>query len=221
MQHFSTIIFDLDGTLSNPTVGIRNSFVYAFTKMRFDFDIDRHFSELIGPPLHSIFNSLSGWDSKDTEQAVLFFREYYGSKGIYENRIYDGIPELLASLRSAGNQLYVATSKFEKYALAVLHYHGIYQYFEKVAGAPYKGDGAGKSQLVESILITLPGIPLEEVVMVGDTKYDMQAAKDNELISVGVLYGFGSETELIESGAGSIVRSVRDLKELLLHFPGH
>lgn len=209
------IIFDLDGTLSDPAEGIRNSFRYAFQKMNTKFDIESRLSELVGPPLHSIFTDVLGWDENDTERGVRLFREYYGTKGVFENQIYSGIPELLKEMKDKGKTLYVATSKLEKYAVQVLEYHSILHHFEKVSGASYKGVGAEKTGIVQTILTNVPKNKLEGVIMVGDKKFDIAAASACGISSVGVLYGFGSERELLEAGAERIVSSVRELQELL------
>lgn len=215
-MQFTQIIFDLDGTISDPDKGIRNSLQYALQKINIDLDIRKVFSEFIGPPLHDGFQDGLGLNEQQTEQAVLFFREYYGSKGVYENTIYPGITELLKKLKQEGFKVHLATSKLEKYAMKVLELHEILEYFSIISGASYKGKGAGKSFLIQQVLDKYRTVSQEEFLMIGDKSFDILGAKSSGIKSAGVLYGYGTYQELASAGADYLIRTVAELTSFLL-----
>jgi phosphoglycolate phosphatase len=213
-MQFTQIIFDLDGTLSDPHRGIRNSLEYALDKLGIEARIERNYSGFIGPPLHEGFQNLFGLSVEDTERAVYYFREYYGTKGLYENKLYAGIRELLKRIKEQGFGIHLATSKLEKYAIKVLEYHTIHDYFTVISGAAYKGKGAEKSALIKKILEKTE-INREHFLMVGDKKYDVLGAKKTGVKSLGVLYGFGSKDELEKAGVDYLVNTVDELTNFL------
>lgn len=210
MDQYRLYIFDLDGTLSDPSEGIRNSFTHAFNEMGIQVDIENRFHEIVGPPLHSIFSDTLGFDEQDTEQAVSLFREYYGEKGVYENVLYPGVAEVLSELQERGKTLAVATSKYEKYAHRVLEYHKLTSFFNIVEGASYRGPGAGKAGLIANVL-KRAGVNGNNfrALMIGDRKFDIDGAAEMGIDSAGVLYGFGSENEL--SDATYLLRNLNEL----------
>lgn len=215
-MQFTQIIFDLDGTLSDPVEGIRNSLEYAMKKLGIPSETDDLIRQYIGPPLHEIFQSGLGLDPEQTEEGVCYFREYYGSKGLYENILYPGIDRLLAKIKQQGAEIHLATSKLEKYALQVLEFHKIRKYFSVIAGATYKGSGAGKSNLIRQVLEKRAQFPPDTFLMVGDTPYDILGAKSAGIKSMGVLYGFGTEQELNRARPNYLIGSVIDLERFLL-----
>jgi phosphoglycolate phosphatase len=195
---YKHIIFDLDGTLSDPREGVNNAYYYAAAKLNLkvpDMDI---LSTLIGPPLQKGFADVFGLQGKEIDEAVRAFREYYGERGLFENKLYEGIIELLEELSQTGTPVYVATSKYEAYAKRVLENFGILHFFTDVAGADYNGYHAG------------------EVVVVGDTYYDIEAAAELELDSVGVSYGFSSYEEIEKLNPDYIAQTVKELRGLLI-----
>ena len=216
---YKHIIFDLDGTLSDSREGIFNAYYYTFEKLHLKSpDTDRLMS-LIGPPLQKGFADVFGLQGTENETAVKVFREYYSSKGLYENRLYDGIRDLLEKLMQAGAFLYVATSKYSVYANQVLNYFGIASYFTEISGADYSGYHASKVDLVARILRSNNIIDPLEVVIIGDTRYDIDAATELGIDSVGVTYGFSSLAEIISFDPDYIIDSVEDLQKLLLIDP--
>lgn len=213
---YKHIIFDLDGTLSDPRKGVYNAYYYAAAKLNLkvpDVDI---LSTLIGPPLQKGFTDVFGLRGKVIDEAVAAFREYYGDRGLFENVLYEGIRELLEELNRSGTPVYVATSKYETYAKRVLENFGIMHFFRDVAGADYNGYHATKTGLVSGLLLR-NGIrdPLE-VVVVGDTHYDIVAAAELELDSVGVTYGFSSYEEIERLNPDYIAKTVNELHDLLI-----
>ena len=209
------IIFDLDGTLSDPADGIRNSLAYSLEKLKINIAVDEVFDRFVGPPLQHGYSEIIGLDETNTEIGVKYFREYYASKGVYESIPYDGILALLSELREKDSTLYVATSKYEKYALELLRHHKMDMYFKRISGADYKGTAATKKTLIGKVLENIPVDERASAVMIGDRKFDIDGAKENNIRSIGVLYGFGDRQELRE--ADHIVESIGELRRLLLN----
>jgi phosphoglycolate phosphatase len=213
---YKHIIFDLDGTLSDPREGVYNAYYYAAAKLKLkvpDVDI---LATLIGPPLQKGFADVFGLQGKEIDDAVLAFREYYGDRGLFENKLYDGIIELLEEITQTGTPVYVATSKYEAYAKRVLENFGILHFFTDVAGADYSGYHATKTGLVSGLLLRNGIRDPWEVVVVGDTYYDIEAAAELELDSVGVSYGFSSYEEIERYNPDYIAQSINELRGLLI-----
>jgi phosphoglycolate phosphatase len=212
---YSVVFFDLDGTLTDPSVGITRSVQYALAK----FGIDAAPEELrpfIGPPLHSSFREFYAFDAAGANRAVEFYREYFVDRGIYENLLLDGIADLLADLRAVGRSLSVVTSKPTVYAEQILAHFEIRQFFENVVGAQLDLSGSEKSLLVQQATSLYPACDISSFVMVGDREHDIIGALANGLASIGVTYGAGSHAELLAAGATRIVDSVADLGLALL-----
>lgn len=210
----SLLLFDLDGTLTDPGVGITNSVMYALKS----FGIVEHDREklypFIGPPLLNSFMEFYGFDEQKAEQAVARYREYYRETGIYENQVYDGIPELLKRLHAEGKILLLATSKPEPFAKQILTHFNLMQYFAVAAGSDFEGSRNTKGKVIAYALdlyARMSGRPIQELkekaVMIGDRSYDIAGAKENGLCSVGVLWGYGSREELEKAGADYMMES--------------
>ena len=209
---YHTILFDLDGTLTDSGPGITNSVAYALKKwdiIENDINILKKF---VGPPLDASFAKYYGFSKEKCVQAIQYYREYYLTKGIYENQVYDGMEELLKWLRDTGRRVIVATSKPEPSAIHVLEYFQIDSYFDIIAGATMDGSRVEKSDVIRYALDRAGIRDLSGVVMVGDRENDIQGAKANGLDSIGVLYGYGSREELEEAGAMQIAETVEDLR---------
>lgn len=209
---YHTILFDLDGTLTDSGPGITNSVAYALKKwdiIENDINILKKF---VGPPLDASFAKYYGFSKEKCVQAIQYYREYYLTKGIYENQVYDGMEELLKWLRDTGRRAIVATSKPEPSAIHVLEYFHMDSYFDIIAGATMDGSRVEKSDVIRYALDRAGIRDLSGVVMVGDRENDIQGAKANGLDSIGVLYGYGSREELEEAGAMQIAETVEDLR---------
>lgn len=214
MNQFSNLIFDLDGTLTNPQEGILQSLRYAFKLLEFNELPDFVPSEFIGPPLHHCFQKVYHLNEKDTEKAITYFREYYGSKGLYENYPYEGISELLSVLADTGKSIYIATSKYMKYAWEIVRHFELDKYIIDLKGADYKGS-KHKSDLIDEIL---SGYRLnsEESLMIGDTVYDINGARKAGISVLSVGYGFTSKEKLVENNPDFYADTVDDMAELLI-----
>ena len=213
---YQHIIFDLDGTLSDSREGIFNAYYHTFKKLGLADPGKEVLKTLIGPPLQKGFIDYFGLNGEENETAVKVFREYYASKGLYENELYDGIKELVEKLFNAGATLYVATSKYNVFANQVLEHFGIARYFREIAGADYSGH-ASKVDLITG-LIRRNGIqdPLD-MVIIGDTRYDIDAATELAIDSIGVTYGFSTEKEVVSFNPDYIAHKVSDLQHYLLN----
>lgn len=212
---YHTILFDLDGTLTDSGPGITNSVAYALKKWNIEEKDINVLRKFVGPPLDASFAKYYGFSKEKCVQAIQYYREYYLTKGIYENQVYDGMEELLKWLRDTGRRAIVATSKPEPSAIHVLEYFHIDSYFDIIAGATMDGSRVEKSDVIRYALDRAGIQDLSGVVMVGDRENDIQGAKANGLDSIGVLYGYGSREELEEAGAMQIAETVEDLRRCI------
>ena len=194
------IFFDLDGTLTNPKPGITRSIQYALQKLDHPtMPTEDELTWCIGPPLRASFVRLLGAETS-ADLAVTYYRERFSDVGLYENRVYDGIGEVLTTLGASGHRLFVATSKAHVFADRIIDHFGLRQHFEHVFGAELDGTRADKSHLLEHALKETSVDPAK-TLMIGDRSHDMVGAKNNGMKRIGVLYGYGSREELLEAGA--------------------
>lgn len=210
---YRAVLFDLDGTLTDPIAGIRRSVAYAAERIARPAPDDATLRTWIGPPLRDSFlRHLT--DAALADAAVAAYREHYTTQGMYENEVYPGIPELLAALRAAGVRLFVATSKIRPPTEGILAHFGLAPFFEAV-GAPEPHDTADKAQVIASLRQAV-GADWEAAVMVGDTPYDVLGARANGLGCIAVSYGYGTREALEAAQPLAIVDSVAALGELLM-----
>ncbi len=212
---FRHILFDLDGTLTDSAEGVTRSVQYAL-KM---YGIEASLEELrsfVGPPLHWSFENSYGFSKTKAFQAVEYYREYYREKGIFENKLYPDITEMLDTLVKSGAILYVATSKPTVFAQQVLQHFNIDRFFTTIAGSNLDGTRVDKSEVIDFVLSNNGDIVKNRAVMVGDRKHDIIGARTCGLESVAVTYGYGSPTELTTAEPTFMVNSVGELSELLL-----
>ena len=221
MTPYSTIFFDLDGTLTDPGVGITNSVAYALERWGIHVDDRRALYPFIGPPLVDSFQRFYGFSPADARAAVDVYREYFTDRGIFENELYPGIPALLARLRAAGRRLAVATSKPEPFAKRIAEHFGIAEYFDCVAGAALDETRTNKWQVVAYALERLGGVAPKEVLMVGDREHDVQGASRCGIATLGVLYGYGSREELLSAGAVAVADTVEAIGDYILNDGGN
>ena len=210
------IFFDLDGTITDSGDGIKNSAAYALNKFGIPVPSRDELNKFIGPPLVGSFRNLFGMSNEDADLAVVYYREYYAVKGIFENSLYDGIIEMLETLKESGKTIVLATSKPEIYANQILEYFKIAKYFSYVCGAEMDHKRTDKHEVIEYALETASVSDRSRVIMVGDRHHDIDGAKKANLDSIGVTYGYGSEAELKEAGADFIARNANELTDLLL-----
>ena len=204
---YQTIVFDLDGTLIDSQQGVTKSVRYAVEKMELSAPPLEELRVFIGPPLYDSFQKQFGFDRNQAERAIAFYREYYVAAGIYEHIVYPGIRELLQMLYEAGKRVIVATSKPGPFAEKILREEGLWQYIYHLEGATMDESVTDKTLILEQGLLRGEG----RAVMIGDRHFDVCAAHDCGIDSVGVLYGFGSEAELQECRPTYLIKTVADL----------
>lgn len=194
------VLFDLDGTLTDPKVGITRSVEHALRRLELPPLAPEVLTAFIGPPLHEAFVELAGIPADHAQVAVDAYREYFGDRGIFENVVYDGVPEMLASAKASGVRLGLATSKPKIYAERILDHFGLRASFEVVAGPELDGTRRHKREVIELALGLLGG-DARACVMVGDRGFDVAGARHHGLPSIGVTWGYGTEAELVAAGA--------------------
>jgi phosphoglycolate phosphatase len=213
---YKHIIFDLDGTLSDSREGLFNAYEHVFQKIGFLHPGKEMLTQLIGPSLQKGFSEILGLAHEQVRIAVEAFREYYGSKGLYENHLYDGIELLIKDLKKYGGSLYLATAKYHPFAQKIMHHFSLSPYFTDMAGADYEGLHARKTDLIASILQRNNIRDPFEVVVIGDTQFDIGAAEELDIDSIGVAYGFTPLEEMKTMNPDYIVQSVSELYGLLI-----
>lgn len=201
MKRYDVILFDLDGTLTDSAEGIVNCAEYALNAMGITEPDRSRLLRFIGPPLVDSFMDFYGMSREDALKAVALYRERFPVKGIFENRVYEGIPEALDMLKKAGKRLAVATSKPEVYAKRILEHFELAKYFEVVTGAELSGERNAKSEVIEECLKRLGNPDKGTVLMVGDRKHDVIGAKACGVDCAGVKFGYAEENELENAGA--------------------
>ncbi|WP_026887194.1 HAD family hydrolase [Clostridium beijerinckii] len=215
-NNFEYILFDLDGTLTDSGEGITKSVQYALKSFGILVDDLKELNKFIGPPLKDSFKKYYNFDEEKAQLGLVRYREYFADKGIYENKLYDGIIELLDVLKKNNKKIVLATSKPEVYARQILQYFKIDKYFDFAAGADFEETRVNKADVIRYALEEANITDLSKVIMVGDREHDIIGAKENNIKSVGVLYGFGDVVELTQARAEYIVKNTEELLNILL-----
>lgn len=211
MKKYDVIIFDLDGTLSNSGEGIMKSVQYALDKLNIKEENLENLKHFVGPPMKIEFMKSYGFTEEQAIEAVRIYRERYTPIGIYETSLYDGIPELLDKLKEAGKIIAIATSKPQPMAEEVLRYLKIDRYFDFVMGADLMGGKQTKAEVLKALFEVLPIKEKSKMLMVGDTRYDVQGAKEVHIDCVGVSYGYGKKSEMLDGGAIAVTDTALEL----------
>jgi phosphoglycolate phosphatase len=208
------LLFDLDGTLTDPQQGIVACIRYALRKLDIEVATGIRLESYIGPPLRDSFRSLCGGDD-DVEAAVAFYRERFATTGLFENRVYDGIPLCLELLHARAESIHLATSKPTIYAERIIQHFGLKRFFDGVYGSQLDGRLGDKTELIEHIL-KREKLNAANTIMIGDRSFDMVGARNNNVTAIGVLWGYGSEAELGLAGADRICSHPASLSDHLL-----
>lgn len=208
---YEYILFDLDGTLTDPGIGITNSVAYALKRWNIEVEDRKSLYRFIGPPLQDSFREYYGFSQEDALRAVDVYREYFREKGLYENEVYPGVEKLLQLLKEQGKTLILATSKPEEFAVRILRHFGLDRYFTVMAGATMDPSRSKKGDVIAYALRESGVTELSKAVMIGDREHDIFGAKQNGLDSIGVLFGYGDREELEKAGATYIAATVEDI----------
>ena len=212
---YQTVLFDLDGTLTDPGLGITNSVMYALEKFHIKVEDRTTLYKFIGPPLKESYKKYYHLSDDEIDRAVTYYREYFSKKGMYENELYDGIVKVLKQIKDSGRKVVLATSKPEEFAVEILRYFEIDRYFDFTACATMDGTRGSKTDVIAYALEAGKITDLQSTVMIGDREYDILGAKAFGLNSIGVLYGYGSREELQSAGATYLAESVEDILKFL------
>ena len=212
---YDTILFDLDGTLTDPGEGITNSVAYALKKYDIEVSDRSELYKFIGPPLKDSFMKYYGFSEDKAEEAITYYREYFRDRGIFENRVYEGVTDILETLYSKGKRIVLATSKPEEFAVRILEHFELKKYFTVVAGASMDSSRSKKGDVIAYAVSLCGDFEKEKAIMIGDREHDIIGAKENNLKSIGVLYGYGDENELRTAGADYIVSTTEDVLRLV------
>ena len=199
MKEYKYILLDLDGTITDPMIGITRCVEYALNHFGIQVNDLRELCPVIGPPLLDSFRDFYHFTDEQAKEATEKYRERFADTGIYENKLYDGMKDFLEEATRQGRILMLATSKPTVFAKRILDYFDIARYFTFVAGSGLDGSFYTKGDVI------------------GDRKHDIIGAKENRLDSIGVLYGYGDREELSQAGADYIVEDIAGLRNLLFH----
>ena len=208
-------LFDLDGTLTDPGIGITNSVMYALEKFGIHVSDRAELFSFIGPPLGESFRRQFGFSEEQAQKAVEYYREYFRPKGIFENSVYEGIPELLKKLRERNITIALATSKPYEFAVRILEHFELKQYFDYIGGATMDGRISKKADVIAHLLDEFGNVDKAEVLMIGDRAQDVEGARANGLHSAGVLWGYGSAEELQGAGADYLAAKPEELLRIV------
>lgn len=216
MKNYEYIAFDLDGTLTDPEVGLVKGFMYAFDRVGIEYGAPETLRKYIGPPLHEEWKREYGFTEEEAANAIAIFREYYDEYGWAENKVYDGIVDMLERLKAAGKKIVLATSKPENTARRIMALFGLDKYFDFMGGASTSSTRDKKWEVLEYSLASAGATDMSKCILVGDRKYDAEGAKICGVDSLGVLWGHGTVEEIEAAGFTYVVSTPDEVADLLL-----
>ncbi len=214
-KKYKYLLLDLDGTVTDSMEGITRSVQYALENFGITVTDLNTLRPFIGPPLKESFKEFYHFTDEQAETALKKYREYFSTKGLFENKVYEGMPQFLIDQVAKDRQLLLATSKPEPFAKQILSYFGLDSYFTFIGGSTMDGSRSTKTDVISYVLSANHVDDLSAVVMIGDRRHDIIGAENNGIDSIGVLYGFGDEAELRKAGATYIAANLRELSTLL------
>ena len=207
-------LFDLDGTLTDPAIGITNSVMHALEKYDIHVEDRSELYPFIGPPLDYSFKTFYGFSDEQAVEAIKYYRVYFSVTGLFENKVYDGVPEMLEALQKKGVKIALATSKPYEFSIKILKHFDLYKYFDFFGAATMDGRISKKEDVISHLLEEMGAESKDEILMVGDRYHDIDGAKANDLKSAGVLWGYGSIEELQKAGADYILVEPSEILKL-------
>ncbi|MBD2177304.1 HAD family hydrolase [Pseudanabaena sp. FACHB-1998] len=214
----NTVLFDLDGTLTDPKIGITTCIQYALEQLGYQAPETDDLLWCIGPPLTVSFAQLMQIDDPALVAiAISHYRDRFATVGLYENLLYPDIPKILQSIRDHGYQIFLATSKPHVYAKRIIEHFALTPWFDGIYGSELDGTRSHKAELI-SYIIQSESLSTNQTIMVGDRYHDVVGAKQNQLFAIGVTYGYGTEAELSDHGADLIANSPLEIAQILQNF---
>lgn len=214
-MNYKYYFFDLDGTLTDPGIGITNAVMHALSYYGITVEQRSELYPFIGPPLKDSFMKYYDFDEVKAMDAIVHYREYFSTKGLFENEMYEEIPRVLESIKSRGKKLVLATSKPDEFSVRILKHFDLYKYFDFIAAATMDEKRTRKAEVIEYAIESLEITDKREVLMIGDRAQDILGAKANGIDSAGVLYGYGDREELETAGADYIAKMPTDILNFL------
>ena len=211
MKRYETILFDLDGTLTDPGVGITKSVEYALNRYGISVKDRRELYPFIGPPLVDSFMKYYGFSKEQAVEAVGVYREYFRKKGLFENEVYQGVPEMLKALKDAGKILLVASSKPEEFVITILKHFDLFSYFDFVGGAAMDETRTKKEDVLRYVLQKANVTDPSTAIMVGDREFDVNGAHAFGMDAIAVTYGYGTMEELTAAKPEYMANSPKEL----------
>lgn len=208
------LLFDLDGTLTDPFLGITKSVAYSLRSFGIEVNDLETLKPFIGPPLDVSFQEYYQMSEQQSWLAVEKYREYFSTKGLFENKVYEGMGDLLRSLKEQGYQLYVCTSKPEVFAKEILDHFSLTQYFDGIYGASLDGQLKNKGDVI-AYCLKQEHLNAKDCIMIGDRQHDIVGAHQNHIPCIGVLYGYGSLEEFKEYQCDYIVKDLKELNKVI------
>lgn len=215
-MRYREIFFDLDGTLTDPYEGITRSVEHSLKYFDIDVADRRELKCFIGPPLWESYMKYFGFTKTEADEAVKRYREYFSVTGLFENEVYEGIPELLTELKEAGLRLTVATSKPAIFSQKILERFDLAKYFDFLSGSELDGTRVKKAEVIEYAIDNLGITDRSSILMIGDRLHDIEGAHKCGVDACGVLWGYGDRAEHTACGADYIVETLNELKEIIL-----
>ncbi len=216
MKRYDVILFDLDGTLTDPEYGLVESYYYGLSKMGIKGLDKKELRRFIGPPLFEEWMRVYGFSAEQSHEAVRLFREYFSVYGWWDNKLYSGVERMLSVLKNSGKKLALATSKPEIFARKILRLFDIDKYFDFIGAATLDTTRDKKWQVIEYTLASLGVTDRDSCILVGDRMYDAEGARICGIDSLGVLYGQGTEEEIAGAGFTYVVDTVADIEKKLI-----
>ena len=215
---YDYFLFDLDGTLTDPKVGITTCCQYGLRAVGVDVPDLKELEQFIGPPLLPAFQEVYGLDEEQALKAIDKFRERFQSVGLYENELLPGVPQMLRTLKEHGKILATASSKPEVFVKQILQHFDIDSWFDEIVGSTMDEKHAGKAEVIGEALRRLgcADADRDSILMVGDRMHDVEGAVALNIRTVGVTFGYGSRSELEQAGAWRIVDTMEELTDILL-----
>jgi phosphoglycolate phosphatase len=212
---YKNILFDLDGTITDSSPGIINSYLYSLGQIGLTENDIEHLKSFIGSPLRAYYTQRHNLSTADSDIAVKHFRDHYAETGLFENTVYPGMEALLNELSSNDHKLFIATSKPLEFALTVLSHFNLKEYFGSIHGSDMSADNKPKDKLIADAII-MNGLNKNECIMVGDRYHDIKGAKINGIDSIAVTYGYGSLDELSKEDPTYFANNYSGLREILI-----